>query len=93
MDLSEELAAIDQQTEGSETKNNTIDNVFLYGMLGLFVLLGIWVVYTMVSNNSSPITVSSPALGTTLPMLDSLKDPQYLIPAALPRINQIPSDP
>ena len=92
MDLTQELAAIDQQANSNDSKTTTVDNVFLYGMLGLFVLLCIWIVYTLISSNSTPITVLTPPVGSQLPMIASLRDPHQLIPPALPKINQIPSD-
>lgn len=50
MDLVDEIQAIDKVSAPANTTQS--DNVFLYGFIGILVLLGIWLIYTFVSEPS-----------------------------------------
>lgn len=76
MELADEIQAIDQLASPVSTSQS--DNLFLYGVIGVLVLLGIWIIFTFVSVPSQ-LRKIEPAPDAT-PMLSILKDPRAMIP-------------
>ena len=80
--LQAELDAIGAKEVPKEGQTNP-DVVFIYSILGVFVLLCVWIAYIVFSGPRKTVTVN-PGV-TSTPVLNAVNDPKFLIPPAVPR--------